>query len=401
MTESTSQGTLLAAAASVDITPPVGYYLGGYGARSEPSNALHDKLYGRVLVLANGDTRAAVVTLDLLGLKWETAQQMRQTVAAAAALPAENVLINSSHTHSGPDTRKYDAYLAYVGEQVAGASKVAAANLQPASVAYAEDSIDFNVNRRRRDASGTMQMWPNPEGPVDRRARVLRFGTAAGEPLAILLHVVCHSNALSSENLAISADYPGLAQQFIGDTFPGCTPLFVQGCTGNARPWITAKAAGADGGGGFRTASESDLRWCGYSAGAAAVRAAARAASDERGAAAKVGSALAIAETVLRLPGRDGETIEYPVQALRLGGVLLIALAGEPVLDFATELEQRLSGRWEQVIVAGYSNAMVGYVAPAYMFPEGGYEVSQYANHFTPDCYDTIVSAAEALAERL
>ncbi|MHB0875352.1 MAG: neutral/alkaline non-lysosomal ceramidase N-terminal domain-containing protein [Anaerolineae bacterium] len=388
-----SQGALLAAVGSVDITPPVGYYLGGYGARSQPSNAIHDRLHGRVLLLANGDTRAAIVTLDLLGLKWDTNQQTRQAIAAAAGLSPDSVLINCSHTHSGPDTRRYDAYLGYVAEQLAGAATVAAGDLQPVTVSYGQDSIDFNVNRRRRDAAGTMQMWPNPEGPVDRRARVLRFDTQTRQPLAVLLHVVCHANALSSENLAISADFPGLAQQFVGEAFPGSTPMFVQGCTGNARPWITQ-------GDGFRTAGEPDLRWCGYCAGAAAVQAAARAASSEHGDRSLVGSELAVAQSVLSLPSREGGQIEYPVQALRLGRVLLVALAGEPVLDFATTLEQRLQG-WDQVIVAGYSNAMVGYVAPAYMFPEGGYEVSQYANHFTPECFDTIVAEAESLANGL
>lgn len=394
MTAPNPRTNLQAAAATVDITPPIGYFLGGYGARTEPSNAMRDPLRGRVLLLDDGGTRLAIVTTDLLGLEWPTTQEVRRLVSEAASLPPSNVLINYSHTHSGPDTRRYAPYLTLVGEKLAGAALHAAANLRPAEVTYAEDSIDFNVNRRRRDAEGKMQMWPNPDGPVDRRARILRVDTDRAQPLAVLFHVVCHTNALSAPNLAISADFPGIAQDVVSGAFgPGCHAMFVQGCTGNIRPHLPGDP-------GFRTATEADLRWCGYSLGAAAMRAAARADVPEYRAAGSAGTRLGMAERVLELPSHRGGTITYPVQAARIGDLLLVALAGEPVLDFATQLEERLTG-WKQVIVAGYSNAMIGYIAPAYMYPEGGYEVSASANPFTPECEAIVLDAVAALAESL
>ena len=388
-----ASATIRAAVASVDITPPVGYYLGGYGARTEPSNAVRDPLHGRVLLLDNGRVRLAIITLDLLGLKWETTQEVRRAVSAAAGVAAENILVSYSHTYSGPDTRRYDAYLTLVAEKLAGAALVAGRHLAPAQVIYAEDTIDFSTNRRRRDAEGVMRMWPNLAGPVDRRVRVLRFDTEDCKPLALLFHAVCHANALSSPNLAISADFPGVAQDFVANALPGCTPMFVQGCTGDIRPNLPAEE-------GFRSASEDDLRWCGYSLGAAAVRSAARAGVPEHRTAGALGGELGAAETVLSLPNRNGEATLYPVQALRLGDLLLVALAGEPTLSFATQLEERLKG-WRQVLVAGYSNAMVGYIAAASMYPEGGYEVSLGANPFTPECEGVVLDGVATLAGRL
>ncbi len=46
--------SLLAGAAAVDITPPVGGLMDGYGARSQPSQGVHDPLFTRALVMDYG-----------------------------------------------------------------------------------------------------------------------------------------------------------------------------------------------------------------------------------------------------------------------------------------------------------------------------------------------------------
>ncbi len=385
------------AAETVDITPPVGYFLGGYSGRVDPSNDMHDPLLARVLLLDDGATQAAIVTMDILGISYEHVQEMRGLIAKAAGLPEGNILVNWSHTHAGPDTRKYDAYQTYVAEMVAGAATMAKQRMVPAEVFYDEDTIEFNVNRRLMTAEGKVIMAPNPEGIVDRRVRVLRFDTEDGLPTVVLFHAVCHANALRSENLAISADFPGYAQELVSLAFgPECTPMFMQGCTGNIR-------ANLGGGDGFRSGDEEDLRWCGYSLGGAAIRAACRVGTREGRAKGKVaGTKLAVAETVLEFQAPDGTPFAYPIQALRLGEVLFIALPGEPVVDYALWLEERLRGSWQQVIVAGYSNnGHAGYLATAQHYAEGGYEATLPASRLNAAAQDTILAAAEAVAEQV
>lgn len=385
------------AAETVDITPPVGYFLGGYSGRVDPSNDMHDPLLARVLLLDDGATQAAIVTMDILGISYEHVQEMRGLIAKAAGLPERNILVNWSHTHAGPDTRKYDAYQTYVAEMVAGAATMAKQRMVPAEVFYDEDTIEFNVNRRLMTAEGKVIMAPNPEGIVDRRVRVLRFDTEDGLPTVVLFHAVCHANALRSENLAISADFPGYAQELVSLAFgPECTPMFMQGCTGNIR-------ANLGGGDGFRSGDEEDLRWCGYSLGGAAIRAACRVGTREGRAKGKVaGTKLAVAETVLEFQAPDGTPFAYPIQALRLGEVLFIALPGEPVVDYALWLEERLRGSWQQVIVAGYSNnGHAGYLATAQHYAEGGYEATLPASRLNAAAQDTILAAAEAVAEQV
>src|SRR5947207_12581687 len=57
---------LHAGAAKVDITPPTGYPMWGYGARHDlPSHGVLDPLHARALVLTAGKERIALVSLDL------------------------------------------------------------------------------------------------------------------------------------------------------------------------------------------------------------------------------------------------------------------------------------------------------------------------------------------------
>ena len=58
---------LLAGAAAVNITPPVGSYLQGY-TRGQRSIGVHLELYAKAIVFDDGATRAAIVTTDLIGL---------------------------------------------------------------------------------------------------------------------------------------------------------------------------------------------------------------------------------------------------------------------------------------------------------------------------------------------
>ena len=46
-----SKAALRGGAAKVNITPPVGIWLSGYGSRDKPSDAIEDELYAKAIVL--------------------------------------------------------------------------------------------------------------------------------------------------------------------------------------------------------------------------------------------------------------------------------------------------------------------------------------------------------------
>lgn len=98
----TTSATLRAGAARTDITPPVGVWLSGYGARKEPSSAVADPLYAKALVLDDGQSRIAIVSADLLWLPLEITRQVRKRVQNETGIPADHIMVCGTHTHWGP-----------------------------------------------------------------------------------------------------------------------------------------------------------------------------------------------------------------------------------------------------------------------------------------------------------
>ncbi len=65
--------------------------------------------------------------------------------------------------------------------------------------------------------------------------------------------------------------------------------------------------------------------------------------------------------------------VAYPVQAIRFGKDLtLVALGGEAVVDYDLRVKREYAG--EPVVVAAYSNAVMGYIPSERVLAEGGYE---------------------------
>ena len=55
----------------------------------------------RALVLEEGSTRIAIVSSDFLGFPAALGNKVREAIRD---IPAQNILIGATHTHSAPDT---------------------------------------------------------------------------------------------------------------------------------------------------------------------------------------------------------------------------------------------------------------------------------------------------------
>jgi neutral ceramidase len=433
---------LLAGAASVDVTPPVGLW--HLGVRSE---RIRDDLRATAVVLAVGAERVAIVNADTVSLNRESVARIRQQIAAAAGIPPGAAMVIATHTHSSPVAHPLgnsypDAdYVRRLEGAMAEAAVKAAQSLLPATLSYGEGYVGFGVNRRLRTPKGVV-MQPNPEGVIDRRVRVWRID-AAGEadaPLAVLFSVCCHPTSFPTSP-ATNADYPGAARRVIERAYGGETrALFLPGAFGNVRPNPN------DGQGRFRSVTDLELERMGRVLGAEVVRVAEEVSGIPRepgvvtptwnGAGGlAVGhqdvplryrsrpsreqleaSTSAFEETwrkellaTLDREGRlpDGEDCE--VQVMRLGPFLLVAIAGEPFVETGRAIEERLLGRAgaAAVLVAGYANGNAGYLCTAEAYAEGGYEAATaHVNYHRPGPYiDTteslLVETATSLATAL
>src|SRR5688572_23880205 len=160
---------LAAGFAAADITPALGgekpVYLAGYGMNRK-ARGVHDPLFARTVVLASGDEKIAIVSVDLVGLQYP------QTKAIRAKLPQfKYVLVASTHNHEGPDVIGIwgrgpfhrgvnEAYLDLVVERVAAAIQEAAQRLAPVEADYgtAEDESLVNDSRQPIVKDGVLRV---------------------------------------------------------------------------------------------------------------------------------------------------------------------------------------------------------------------------------------------------
>src|ERR1700722_16741726 len=153
-----------AGAAKAVITPKSPLWMAGYASRTSPANGTLHELYVRVLALEDAaGHRAVLVSTDLLGIPRSISENVTRTLQEKFGLPREAVMLNASHTHSGPVLRGalYDAYPldeaakkkidAYSSELEAAMVRTvgqALAHLVPAQVSVGVGVTDFAVNRR-------------------------------------------------------------------------------------------------------------------------------------------------------------------------------------------------------------------------------------------------------------
>src|SRR5215831_8132793 len=100
----TNEATWKAGVASVIITPDQPMWMAGYASRTNISQGKATDLYAKALAL--DDTRGArlvIVTLDLISVPRALRKGVEGAVAQEHGLPREGLLMNCSHTHSGPE----------------------------------------------------------------------------------------------------------------------------------------------------------------------------------------------------------------------------------------------------------------------------------------------------------
>lgn len=390
---------LKAGAAKVDITPSQVAGLTVVGHRRQVTG-VRDPLRAGILLLDDGETRAALVTLDTIGAWDEMVSAARQRIAQAAQVPPAHILVAASHNHSGPGFVEHPQWASELLDKLAAAAQTAAGRMRTVSVGYAEDSISFGINRRQ-EIDGRTVVRLNPAGPNDPRVKVLRFDDGQSlTPLAVVMHAVCHpcfftwgdkgSPPYPQGYPKLSADFPGEAQTFVEQVYSRETSaLFLQGCAGDIRPNLPGFP--------YRCADEADIQWAGRDLGGAVVRALARNVTRESLRQRPQYYPLKVASTQVLLPGKEGE-IRAELSALKVGPYLFLTMPGEPMVEYGFKLEAAIADRAVPIIV-GYANGNIGYIATAAAYQTGGYEPN--TSRLAPEAEPIILRELGRLADRV
>jgi hypothetical protein len=265
--------------ASTDITPPIGYRLAGY-YYERLATAVHDPLFAKAIVFKQGDTRFALVICDLCHTSPAVVAQARALAAEKTGIPADQIAVCATHTHTGPDyfgpladhlhelaiaahngedparTIDYPQFLANRIAQVIADANSAAVPSELAVGVATQENLAFN--RRYVMKDGTFAWNPGkknpkidrPAGPIDPHVSVLsvtryRYQGVSGyvqrlDSLdAILTSFPLHPDTVGGTEY--SADFPHYLEEALRvrrepagvRISPHLLSIFAQGTSGN------------------------------------------------------------------------------------------------------------------------------------------------------------------------
>ncbi|KCZ99454.1 hypothetical protein HPO_05942 [Hyphomonas polymorpha PS728] len=214
-----------AGASKVDITPSGDKLPGIF-------TGILDPIHVRAIVLENGAQRAALVTVDAGAIPNEIWQRLTTKAEAELGIPANQVILTATHTHSVP----FGWSVGYE-EQLYQAVEEAAAALQPAKMASGTGVSYINVNRNIIDpATGRWWEGPNYQGPSDKTVAVLSFQSLDGAPIAVYYNYAVHPVITGNLDL-ISGDIPGAASGYIEESLgEDAVAVFSYGAAGDQNP---------------------------------------------------------------------------------------------------------------------------------------------------------------------
>ena len=223
-------GQLRVGAARVDVTGPLG--------PSQTGKYDHEKVYVRAIVIDNGAARAALVSVESGQFNWPATLQ---GVAAEVGCPVENVIISTTHTHSGsaaaPPRPGTSAPPAVASPPILEAVRQAKARLQPASMGFGTGAAYLNVNRDAiHPETRKWTQYSNLDAPSDKTVAVLTFFKPTGEPIAVYVNYAMHP--INGYVIGVvSGDFPAAMSRYVEKAFgDDVVVAFSQGASGDQNP---------------------------------------------------------------------------------------------------------------------------------------------------------------------
>jgi neutral ceramidase len=380
------------------ITPETPIWLSGYASRTKPATEILHDLWAKALVIGEDDKiKVIIVTTDIIGYSHELSEDIAQRVIAKYGIDRSQLLLNASHTHSGPviwpslsimydlgkdDLKALVSYNSKLAGYIVDVVDMAILDLKPVNLSVAHGSANVAVNRRQQTEKGVV-IGVNEEGHVDNDVPVLKVETPDGKVEAVLFGYACHNTTL--DIYQVNGDYAGFAQSEIEKTNKGVTAMFLAGCGAdqNPNPRRSVELAIQHGkkvadavqkvlSGKFvpvRPPVRTEIT--NVSLGLSPVnpdKLKDDLLGDNRYSAGRAWFILMAMDK-----GYDVSTLSYPVQAIRFNkDFTILALAGEVVVDYSLKAKARYPK--ENLFVAGYSNEVQCYIPTSKVLKEGGYE---------------------------
>lgn len=239
----------------VDITPAFPTPMAGYYGK-RLSTETHDPLWAKATVVDDGKTSVAMLTIDLIGTLTWFVDETRSLIAKQSNIRPECIMINATHSHTGPvlfdpNSSRYSRFgneadeskqfMLELPKKLSECVLKANSNKQPMTVRHAvgeEHQLAFN--RRFFMTDGTVGWNPgkrNPRivreaGPTDDRLPMVAFMNKGGDLEGLLSNYSIHLDTVGGTQW--SADMPYTLEQSLARVFGSkCHLQYSTGCCGD------------------------------------------------------------------------------------------------------------------------------------------------------------------------
>jgi hypothetical protein len=313
----------------------------------------------RALVLQEGQTSVAIVSADFLGFPSILGNRVR---AAVKEIPAENILIGATHTHSAPDcygfpdgaggTARDEKYVDLVCARMVGALHEAATNLQPVRLKIATG-----------EAKGKIAYNYYAEQLYDPRCHVIQVLDGSGKPIATLVNYAIHPEVLGSDAGICSPDLVGPLYERLTEKGGG-TGIFMNSAQGGMVTADNRQPAGKE------ARNWEECQRIGHLLADEALRIVSDAPEQvspklycaARSLSLPVDSPLmrALLKTLPGSPGGDATNVTTQLNLINLGNAQILTIPGEALPNIGYYLKRKMRG--EHNLLFGLTNDAFGYI---------------------------------------
>ena len=386
------------------ITPDFSMWMGGYASRTHPSTGKIHDLWAKALMFEDSHgNKSLLITTDLEGFPKSISDDIRDELNNKIGLSRSQIIINSSHSHSGPaifpedinillynikkeQQEKINEYAEWLSDCIVSLAIQAGQSMEPATIYSGNGIVRFQVNRRSNKEI-ELTSCTELKGPNDFAVPVLKVENKNGEIKAIIFGYACHATVLNGYNWC--GDYPGFAQIELKKKYPGAVVMFFQGTAGDLNPLPRrtiplAQQYGEELSYAVKCVLNENMQkltpelQTSYSEIRLPYDVIPSKEEFEKLSETLSGYEKRWAEQMLEKI-KKGEKMNsfypYPISVWRLGGQLMIGLGGEPFVKYDIELKQLLG---ESIFVLGYCNDVMSYILPDSELTKGGYETTAY-----------------------
>jgi len=382
-------------AARVDLTPPEQMHapLGGYGERmNAPAQGVHDRIFGKALVITDGSKKFALVTADMLGFPPPFKQAVVDRLSDQG-WTSDNIMLLASHSHTSIEMNAINPLNTFdipqIGIHNPELFEFTVSNFVRLITEADRDFVPVRIGTASQHLSGWNRNRRANNSVVDDELTVTRIDGPTGEPMAVLVNFTAHPTFMTGQQMMFSGGWPGHLQRTTEALIGGnVTVMYYNGAEGDQSPrsrpnsgdsrWEQAERYGRELGIVVEKQSQSITTLAGAAFGFHREKISLPDRGWHPDFLKTGGEEYALSEAILTEMLPRMFPAETASGCLHLGDLMIVGVPGEMTaslgLQIKTAAQQKTGAK--HPVIGGLADEWISYILPPEEYDVGGYEAS-------------------------